>query len=94
MKWMAFNGAVSFGVGLAAHQSRGAVQSFATEGWRSLVSYAVGTVCVIACGCLFYIHLPEIPNGRRYVLASLMSAFGVGAGVAAGWALDDWAGRS
>ena len=89
MKWLLIDMLASFSIGFVSHRARPRIRRLATEGWRSIVSYAVGTLVVILMGSLFYGHLPDIHNGRRYFISSLLSAIGVGGGVAAAWLLED-----
>lgn len=85
MKWLILDMLVGFAAGAMGHQTRYLFRRISSEGMERLASYTTGTLTVIAVGTLTYAHLPELQNGRRYFAASLLSAVGVGSGVAAAW---------
>jgi hypothetical protein len=75
-------------LGIVGHQTRPLVNRVSSPGLAQLMAYTIGIACVTLAGILFYGHLPELQNGRRYFAANLLASLGVGSGVATGWLLQ------
>ena len=76
-----------FGIGL--HQTRRWTNSLAARDWATIAEHSIGGMGILAVWPVMYARLREIPHGlKRGFLALVLSLFGVGAGVVAGWVLD------
>jgi len=85
---------LSAALGYMMHQSANYTDKL-PDGWRELTDHAVGVVFSLPAFILWFIRLRDVDNlMNRAVLAYVCSFAGVGSGVAAGWMVDTFTGKS
>lgn len=77
--------------GIAIHQTRPIIDHyFENEANKSLASYGIGVLAIVPYSLLLHEDLKEIQDdGKRHVLAVLLSSIFLGIGVVTGYVLGE-----